>query len=268
MKKTRNPLSLAGLLAVLALYGFVVGSAIKDNYWMAVPIMALGVAMSAPLILRGEGWSVAFKRPPKNGPAAPIEGPDPKEGSSGAGVRTTRYKVELDATGKVLRIEVPEIPWTLKQSGKNRYYNQAVGSLLHAAETLKKIGHIPELTYYTVDTPDGPLGRDTLGFYTEGPIKTKNLALETEFVHSDPVECSSLTCYGDIMKSGTTVAQLRKSGQYAQLVLLMKCGRCGYESPVETQAGSSVRQCYCCGTANKCQRGEINVFLGSSMVKV
>jgi hypothetical protein len=245
-----------------------VGSAIKDNYWMAVPIMALGVDMSAPLILRGEGWSVAFKRPPKNGPAAPIEGPDPKEGSSGAGVRTTRYKVELDATGKVLRIEVPEIPWTLKQSGKNRYYNQAVGSLLHAAETLKKIGHIPELTYYTVDTPDGPLGRDTLGFYTEGPIKTKNLALETEFVHSDPVECSSLTCYGDIMKSGTTVAQLRKSGQYAQLVLLMKCGRCGYESPVETQAGSSVRQCYCCGTANKCQRGEINVFLGSSMVKV
>ena len=74
---------LAGLLAALALYGFVVGFAIRDNYWMAVPILVLGIVMSAPLILRSDGWSVAFKRHPKSSSTAPIEVRDPKvDGSS------------------------------------------------------------------------------------------------------------------------------------------------------------------------------------------
>jgi tetratricopeptide (TPR) repeat protein len=79
MNTTRKPLTLAVLLAVLALYGFIVGAALKDSYWIAVPILVLGIAMSAPLILRGDGWSVAFKRRPPNGAAAPIEGSAPEE---------------------------------------------------------------------------------------------------------------------------------------------------------------------------------------------
>ena len=47
----------------------------------------------------------------------------------------------------------------------------------------------------------------------------------------------------------------------------MKCGRCGYESPVETQAGA-IRECYCCGVTNKGQRGNINVFVGSKKVEI
>jgi hypothetical protein len=65
-----------------------------------------------------------------------------------------------------------------------------------------------------------------------------------------------------------TVAYLKHSGEYAKLVLLMKCGRCGYESPIETQAGRIERECYCCGTKNKGERGNINVFVQGKIVEI
>jgi len=71
-----------------------------------------------------------------------------------------------------------------------------------------------------------------------------------------------------MFKSQTTVATLKKQGQYSRLILLMKCGHCGYESPVETQAGAFTRECYCCGTKNNCSRGAVNVIMGSSMVEI
>lgn len=179
-----------------------------------------------------------------------------------------RCKVEFDANGKVLRIDVPQGRWAFNQKGQHRYFTQTAHSLLHATEILKKVEAIPELTYYTVDTPNGSLGRDIQGFYTEGPIKTENLVLEVERPQSGAIEFSHLKGFGDMMKNQTTVALLRKTGQYARLVLLMQCGHCGYESPVETQAGPLARQCYCCGLENSGQRGNVTVILDSGMVQI
>jgi hypothetical protein len=179
-----------------------------------------------------------------------------------------RCRTEFDASGKVVQVEVPQGQWTLQRKGPNSYYTQSAGSLLEAAEILKKIGTIPQLTYYTVDTPDGALARDVNGYYTEAAIKTKNLAVGSRRGDSGPVEFSSLMGFGDMLANQTSVAQLKQSGEYARLVLLMKCGRCGYESPVETQAGEMVRECYCCGAQNKGHRGKVSMFLGTGPVEI
>lgn len=176
--------------------------------------------------------------------------------------------VEFDANGKVIRVNMQGGRWEEKRSGQSRYYTQRGRSLLHATEILKAVSSIPEQTYYVVETPDGALGRDMFGFYTEAPIKTKRLTLETSAPVRKQVESGSLTAFGDAMKSQTSVAQLKSAGEYATFVLLMECGHCGYKSPVETKAGDFKRQCYACGAINKSQRGTINVFVGSNMVQI
>ena len=42
----------------------------------------------------------------------------------------------------------------------------------------------------------------------------------------------------------------------------------GYESPVETDAGELIRECYCCGAENRGIRGGINVFTPGGMVEI
>ena len=114
-----------------------------------------------------------------------------------------------------------------------------------------------------MDTPDGSLGRDINGYYTEASIKTENLRLESRCDKSEAVEFLSLKGFGNMEANQTTVALLKKNGKYSRLILLMKCGHCGYESPVETQPGTLVRECYCCGVQNKGQRATITIILGS-----
>lgn len=177
--------------------------------------------------------------------------------------------IEFDANGKVTRVDMQGGRWEEKRSGQNRYYTQRGRSLLHATEILKAVPSIAARTYYAVETPDGTLGRDMFGFYTEAAIKTSGLRLETSApVPGPPVESVSLTAFGDAMKSHTAVAQLKEAGEYAAVVLLLECGHCGYKSPVETKAGDFERQCYACGAMNKSQRGTINVFLGSKVVQI
>jgi hypothetical protein len=179
-----------------------------------------------------------------------------------------KCKVVFDENGKVLSVEAAPVQWAFRQNGQYKYYTQRADTLLHAAEILKNLNSIPQLTYYTVDTPDGPLGRDIQGFFTEAPLKTKNLKVKHRFNKPETVELQSLTGFGDMYANQTTVALGKKNGEYSQLVLMMKCGYCNYESPVETQPGAIVRECYCCGIKNNGQRGTINVFIGSNMVEI
>ncbi len=177
--------------------------------------------------------------------------------------------VEFDETGHVKQITFPQQgTWSRQPSGQSTYMTQSAGSLLEATEMLAKVENIPGLTYYVVETPDGNLGRDMNGFYTEAQIKTKDLHLATQGAASAPVESESLTMFGDLMGNQSSVAAVRQSGGHAKLVLMMECGRCGYKSPVETQAGDMERECYCCGTINTSFRGNVNVFLGGKMVEI
>jgi len=176
--------------------------------------------------------------------------------------------VEFDVDGKVAKVDLPAGRWTLDDRGSARYYTQRANSLLHAAELLTAVPSVPEQTYYVVETPNGSLCRDIFGFYTEAPIETSGLKLENPQPALGTVESLSLTAYGDAMKSQLSVAQLRGQGQYANFVLLMECGQCGYKSPVETQAGPMTRQCYCCGATNNTTRGNINVNLGPNMIEI
>lgn len=184
------------------------------------------------------------------------------------GTKGAPCKVEFDSIGNVLSIEVPQGQWALEQKGQARCYTQKASSLLQATEILKKIDSIPRLTYYVVNTPDGSLGRDLQGYCTGAPIKTKNIIVESRCGKSEAVEFSSLKGFGDEFANQTTVAHLKSVGKYSQLILLMKCGHCGYESPVETQPGSLVRECYCCGVENRGHRGKINIILGSHIVGI
>lgn len=178
--------------------------------------------------------------------------------------------VEFDAEGKVTRVGMPSGSWSHDRSGPNEYYTQQADTLLHATELLQAsaISSVPELTYYTVETPDGALGRDSLGFYTEAPLKTHGLRLVRSVPAPVSVGSVSLTAYGDPMKSQLAVAQLKQQHQYANFVLLMECGRCGYKSPVETSAGAMERQCYCCGAVNQTSRGTVSVATPYGMVEI
>jgi hypothetical protein len=69
---------------------------------------------------------------------------------------------------------------------------------------------------------------------------------------------------GNVDANQKSVAYQKSCGEYARLVLLMKCGSCGYESPVETDRGPLERQCYCCGSINTGNRQGITYMLGSS----
>jgi len=176
--------------------------------------------------------------------------------------------IEFDANGKVTRVDMRGGTWQEKRSGPGRFNTQRGRSLLHATEILKAVPSIPGLTYYVVETPDGTLGRDMFGFYTEAPIKTSGLRVETSAPVPGPVKSVSLTGFGDPMKSQIAVAQQKSAGRYAAFVLLLECGHCGYKSPVETEAGDFKRQCYACGAMNESQRGNINMYLGSKMVQI
>ena len=158
--------------------------------------------------------------------------------------------------------------WSLRTNGESRYYSQNAGSLYAASEILKNLGSIPPHTYYLVDTPDGTLGRDSYDFFTESPVKTQNLKIENPRRETGSVQPKSLMSYGNMSKNQWGVAYQKMSGQYAKLVLIMKCGKCGYESPVETEAGDIERECYYCGIKNKTHRARISVYTERGTVEV
>jgi hypothetical protein len=179
-----------------------------------------------------------------------------------------RDHIKFDANGKVIKVNMRGSRWEEKRSGQNRYFTQRGRSLLHATEILKAVPSIPEQTYYVVETPDGTLGRDKIGFYTEAPIKTTVLRLETTAPVPTWVESVSLTAFGDAMTSKTFVAHLKSAGRYGAFILLLECGHCGYKSPVETKAGDFERQCYACGATNKSFRATIHINAGSRVVQI
>ena len=158
--------------------------------------------------------------------------------------------------------------WSLQTSCESRYYSQNAGSLYAASEILKNLDSVPSHTYYMIDTPDGTLGRDINGFFTESPIKTQNLKIDNPCGETCPVQPQSLMGYGDMIKNQTSVAYIKMSGQYAKLVLMMKCGKCGYESPIETEVGNIERECYYCGIKNKTNRAGISVYTENGVVEV
>ena len=178
-----------------------------------------------------------------------------------------RSKVTYSPDGKVSGIEVPQGQWQREQKGPSTYYTQKGECLLEAAELLKKIGSIPGNAYYVVETPDGNLCRDMNAFYTEAPLKTRNLRVGLRRDNPGKVQCLSLTDFGDMMANQRNTAITKTQG-YAKLILLMKCGVCGYESPVETEPGDMLRECYCCGATNKTSGGSVTVYLGTNIVEI
>jgi hypothetical protein len=172
---------------------------------------------------------------------------------------------------EILKEDLPAVQWSVRTEGQYKYYTVNADSLAAATEILKQLPSIPQFTYYTVFTPDGKLGRDIVDFYTEAPLKTKGLQVKNRSSgnSSVSVDALSLTDFGeDIMKTHTTVAAIKSSGQYAKLILMMKCGHCGYESPVETEEGAFERECYFCGTTNKAHRAGVNVVTPEMFVKL
>ena len=147
--------------------------------------------------------------------------------------------------------------WSFQTSGGSNYYSQNAGSLLLASEILKQLTSIPPQTYYLVDTPDGTLGRDINGFFTEALIKTANLKIDYPCGKTESVQAQSLMGFGNTEENMSSVAVIKNSGGYAKLILMMKCGQCGYDSPIETVSGDMERQCYFCGANNRTQRGNI-----------
>jgi len=177
-------------------------------------------------------------------------------------------QVQYGTEGKVISVNVKQNDWKLLVKGNKKYFSQKAISLLAAAEILRKIPTIPQLNYYEVDTPDGILGRDLNGFYTIAVLKTANLKIEYNLNKTNTVESKSLMDFGNMIANQSTAALLKSSGHYAKLVLMMECGQCGYKSPIETEAGEMVRQCYCCGTTNKTNRAVINVFTQKGLVQI
>jgi len=217
------------------------------------------------------GWYVPSLRKPLTGPAVatptqPVpyvaaQAPAAPPRAAAPQPAASQVGVEFDENGRANVTLQQHGQWTLKREGTYTYYSRPAASLLEATEILRRTEWIPGLTYYTVDTPDGSLGCDMNGYYTEAPLKTKNLRLAAPPAVSGTVEFSSLKMFGDGFQNQSVVASLKQAGKYARLVLLMECGRCGYQSPVETQAGSLVRECYCCGANNTGSRGSVSVIV-------
>ena len=191
--------------------------------------------------------------------------------------QNTKHKLDKGACSQcgktveaIARDNLKDSQWSMSGNSQCKYYSKKAGSLVEACEILKQLTSIPPMTYYLVDTPNGTLGRDIVSFFTESPIKTKGLQTDYRLYGKggETVESQSLMIFGDMMKTQSTVAALKSSGQYASLILMMKCGQCGYESPVETQEGDIERECYFCGTNNKAHRGGVNVFTPQGMVKL
>ena len=74
--------------------------------------------------------------------------------------------------------------------------------------------------------------------------------------------------FDDLMKGAQMVIEIRQRGSYANLIHLMQCGHCGYESPIETEPEDMTRQCYCCGATNTGGRGSVNIIAGMDFVSV
>jgi hypothetical protein len=164
------------------------------------------------------------------------------------------------------------VAWREQRSNGATYRSYQAPTLYWATEILRHIPTVPQNTYYVVDTPDGSLGRDIFGFYTEAPIKTSGIRLESDPGTTAQVSALSLTAFGDTigdaMKSQASVAALKAAGQYASFVLQLECGDCLYKSPVETEEGFFKRQCYACGAPNEVQRGQILVMTHSGQVAI
>jgi len=58
-----------------------------------------------------------------------------------------------------------------------------------------------------VDTPNGTLGRDIVGFFTESPLKTKRLHIHYRYYGKSgkSAEYQSLMIFGDMMKVQSAV---------------------------------------------------------------
>ncbi|MDR1747031.1 MAG: DUF805 domain-containing protein [Tannerella sp.] len=163
---------------------------------------------------------------------------------------------------------VPFVKWNTQYSGSATYHSCNAQTLLRATEILRDINSISQNVYYVVDTPDGSLGRDRFGFFTEAPIKSNGICLEPDSDKAATVDALSLTAFGDAVKSQSSVAILKSQGQYASFMLEMECGHCGYKSPVETKEGDFERQCYSCGTVNRTRRGKITVMTPFGMAEI
>ena len=269
---TRRGLLILGL-SVLMLFGVnavIVGLAGSGappvGSWLALPIWVWGIVdgyrsarqwnLAPPPLAQAAASAPAAPPVVPTGTMAPSAKPAPLTAASPA----SDVHVTFDEAGKVSVVEVPQGRWGTTKKGDAGFHAQRGPTLLYAAETLKKLGDIPGLTYYVVETPDGSLGRDIFGFYTETPIKTFGLTPGSTVGVDTSVEMGRLTGSGDQMKQASTIANLRSVGKYSFLVLMMECGRCGYESPVETEPGPLSRQCYCCGASNTGTRGSITVM--------
>jgi hypothetical protein len=174
--------------------------------------------------------------------------------------------IQLNTDGSIASLN--NVNWHEQKSNGYTYHSCKAQTLYRATEILRSLSFVPQNTYYVVDTPDGSLGRDIFGFYTEALIKSSGISLETNSQKTTPVETRSLTAFGDAIKSQGSVASLKSMGQYASFILQMECGHCGYKSPVETKEGSFERECYACGAVNKIQRGKINVSTQSGFVAI
>jgi len=173
---------------------------------------------------------------------------------------TNEFAIAIDKIKAIKAAVVPFVKWNTQYSGSATYHSCNAQTLLRATEILRDINSISQNVYYVVDTPDGSLGRDRFGFFTEAPIKSNGICLEPDSDKAATVDALSLTVFGDAVKSQSSVAILKSQGQYASFMLEMECGHCGYKSPVETKEGDFERQCYSCGTVNRTRRGKITVM--------
>lgn len=178
-------------------------------------------------------------------------------------------EVSFAPDGTVAEISVSEAEWAKRKKGSATYYSLKANSLFEATEVLKRVNRIAPMTYYIVETPDGNLGRDAMSFYTEAPLKTAALALPVSESSPQSVAWENLKCsFDDLMKGAQMVIEIRQRGSYANLIHLMQCGHCGYESPIETEPEGMTRQCYCCGATNTGGRGSVNIIAGMDFVSV
>jgi hypothetical protein len=170
----------------------------------------------------------------------------------------------------IVKDDITPSQWSMSGDPQSKYYTKKADSLIIASEILKELSAVPPMSYYLVDTPNGTLGRDIVGFFTESQVKTRGIQSNYRCYGKslESVEAKSLINYGDMVKTQSSVAALKAHGQYAKLILMMKCGHCGYESPIETEEGNMERECYFCGTNNKTQRGAVTVFTMQGEVKI